>query len=40
LDSAQWSLQKPWDGGLWDSEDRITPLGAHFDTDEAIAVAK
>ena len=40
LDSAQWSLQKPWDGGLGDSRDRITLSGAHLDTDEAMAVAK
>ena len=40
LDSAQWSLQKPWDGDLVDSEDRITPSGEHPDTDEVMAVAK
>ena len=38
--SAQWSLQKPWDGGLGESEDRIAPSDAHLDTDEAMAVAK
>ena len=40
LDSAQWSLKKPWDGDLVDSEDRITPSGEHPDTDEVMAVAK